>query len=222
MGGETRLSSGINNMDPLIGGGFPKKSIIVYHGDPGTGKTICSLFFLLAGLKNNEKVLYVTFEEGKESILRLAKTLGIEFEKYLEKNLLVIRDFSRLISEKGMEESIVSKIKESKITRVVIDSLTTAIIDNVRDGSNLAIKKFTRSFLRTLKDTEVTSIIISRDELEYETAVGLGDCAIYFQPHLMGDQGLSSCSITKMRLSKHNKKIQYLDITQKGKISIRT
>jgi circadian clock protein KaiC len=217
---EKKITSGIENMDPLLGGGFPKKSIIAYHGSPGSGKTICSLFFLLSGLKHNEKVLYVTFEEGKENILRLSKNIGIDFEKYLKDGNLIIRDFSKLVSEKGLEKSITEKIKESNITRVVIDSITTAAIDHIREDNNLAIKKFIRNLLRNLREIETTSIIISRDEAEYETLVGLSDCAIFFQSHSIGDQGLSSCNIIKVRLSKHDKRIQYLDLTKNGKIKI--
>lgn len=216
-----KISSGIKNLDPLLGGGFPQGSLITYYGSAGTGKTICSLFFLLDGLKKDERVLFVTFEEGEQGILKLAKNLGIDLQKYLENKSLVFRDFSSLITEKGLERSVIDKIKEGNIKRVVIDSLTTAIIDNVRITCAITIKKFIRNFFKTLRSEDVTYIIISRDELEYETAVGLTDCAIYFRPHLIGDQGLSSCTITKIRLSKHNKKVQYIDITKKGEVSIR-
>src|SRR3989344_5746627 len=132
-----KISTGIENFDELLGGGFPKGSTIVYYGPPSTGKTICSLFFLYAGMKKKEKTLYVTFEEGEGRLIQLANTLGIDINEFIINKLFVIRDFSRFVSEKGVEKSILDKIKTDGITRVVIDSLTAAMIDNLSNGNAL-------------------------------------------------------------------------------------
>jgi circadian clock protein KaiC len=216
-----RISSGIKNMDSLLGGGFLKDNVIIYHGSPGTGKTISSLFFALDGLKKCENVLYVSFEEGESDLIRLAKNVGIDFSPYLRNNQFKIKDFSKRISDSGLETGIMERIRDAKINRVVIDSLTTAIIDHAIDGSDLRVKRLIRNLIKTLRELNATTIIISRDELEYETAVSLADCAIYFEPHVMGDKGLSSCTITKFRFSRHDKKVQYLDLTKPGQISVR-
>jgi circadian clock protein KaiC len=43
------VPSGIDGLDRLVGGGFPKGSLIVIAGKPGTGKTILSAQFLYHG-----------------------------------------------------------------------------------------------------------------------------------------------------------------------------
>lgn len=215
-----KISSGIKDMDPLLGGGFPKGNIITFYGQPGTGKTISSLFFLLEGVKKKEKTLYVTFDEGEKNLIRLANNLEIDIQKHMDEGLFIIRDFSRLVSELGFERSITSKINEGNISRVVVDSITTAVIESVSTDSSIMMKRFIRNLFKSLRNNTTTSIIISRDEAEYETAVGLSDCAVFFQPHTMGEQGLSSFTITKVRLSKHNRNMQYLDI-RPGEIAVR-
>ena len=50
-----RLSSGIEELDHILGGGFPAKRLFLIEGAPGSGKTTLALQFLLAGVKNSEK-----------------------------------------------------------------------------------------------------------------------------------------------------------------------
>ncbi|MBS7648240.1 circadian clock protein KaiC, partial [Candidatus Bathyarchaeota archaeon] len=45
-----RVPSGISGLNEIIGGGFPKGSLIILAGNPGTGKTIFSASFLYHGI----------------------------------------------------------------------------------------------------------------------------------------------------------------------------
>ena len=63
-----RYSTGILNLDSQIGGGFPEGSVILLLEDPGAGADILSFYFLVEGLKNNEKVLFITTDDTVEEI----------------------------------------------------------------------------------------------------------------------------------------------------------
>ena len=80
-----RIKSGIPGLDEIIGGGFIKGHQILLAGNAGTGKTIFSCQFLLEGVRNNEKGLYLTLEESPKSIIENMKTFswGKEFELYV-------------------------------------------------------------------------------------------------------------------------------------------
>ncbi len=54
-----KVTSGIEGFDKLISGGFPKSRAYLVSGEPGTGKTIFTLQYLLQGLKNGEKCVYI-------------------------------------------------------------------------------------------------------------------------------------------------------------------
>ena len=62
--------TGIAGLDVVLAGGFPKDHVYLIQGDPGAGKTTLSLQFLLAGVKQGEKSLYITLSETKRELHR--------------------------------------------------------------------------------------------------------------------------------------------------------
>jgi circadian clock protein KaiC len=68
----SRVSTGIQGLDLILGGGLPKDRLYLLQGDPGVGKTTLSLQFLLEGLRRNERCLYVTLGETKQELEEVA------------------------------------------------------------------------------------------------------------------------------------------------------
>ena len=56
-------STGIQELDDIIKGGFPKGSVVLLAGSSGSGKTICSLQWLFEGVKKNENGIYISTTE---------------------------------------------------------------------------------------------------------------------------------------------------------------
>jgi len=50
--GIKRVPTGISGLDEVLGGGFPRGSLVILAGNPGTGKTIFSATFLYNGIIN--------------------------------------------------------------------------------------------------------------------------------------------------------------------------
>jgi circadian clock protein KaiC len=71
-----RLRTGIAGLDDIMGGGLPKGHLYLLEGDPGTGKTTIALQFLLEGIRNGEKVIYVTLSESKSELEQVAQSHG--------------------------------------------------------------------------------------------------------------------------------------------------
>src|SRR6185436_12192360 len=70
------VSTGIEGLDFVLGGGFPANRLYLIQGDPGTGKTTLALQFLLEGAKSGETGLYVTLSETREEITAVAASHG--------------------------------------------------------------------------------------------------------------------------------------------------
>jgi circadian clock protein KaiC len=81
MQATTLVSTGIEGLDHILGGGLPAGRFHLIQGDPGAGKTTLALQFLLEGIRRGEKVLYVTLSETRDELSAVAHSHGWDIEK---------------------------------------------------------------------------------------------------------------------------------------------
>ena len=96
--------------------------MILVAGTPGTGKTIVCFQYINAGIKNNEKCLFLTSDERTNNLIHQAKKFGFDFDTAVRNNQLkfLYLDLEKHTVHKDME----SEINHGKYSRVVLDSLT--------------------------------------------------------------------------------------------------
>lgn len=76
----SKLQSGIQGLDTLLGGGFPEGKVILILGEPGTGKTIlCSQFLNWGATAKAENGLFIGLNEPKARLVSEMQGLGINF-----------------------------------------------------------------------------------------------------------------------------------------------
>ena len=124
---DNRVPTGIAGLDSMIEGGFPKGSLILLAGSPGSGKTIASAHFLYHGAKNlNESGIYLSFAERREFFIDNMKKFGFDFEtlesqgKFKFLDLLTTRE-DTVSSTIGM---LSREVLELGAKRLVVDSFT--------------------------------------------------------------------------------------------------
>ncbi|HET9229619.1 MAG TPA: ATPase domain-containing protein, partial [Thermoanaerobaculia bacterium] len=71
-----RASTGIEGLDYILGGGFPRNRMYLVKGDPGAGKTTLAMQFLLAGARAGEPGVYATLSETEEELRDVAGSHG--------------------------------------------------------------------------------------------------------------------------------------------------
>jgi circadian clock protein KaiC len=133
-----RISTGISRLDRLLQGGYVRGRTYLISGDAGTGKTIACLQFLLQGLNQGEKAVYVTVDERPAEILDSAASLSWDLQPHIQEKNLVILDASPYFgarggSEKGIDpQKIVADLgnyaKRLNATLLIIDPITPLIL----------------------------------------------------------------------------------------------
>src|SRR5579871_4747523 len=73
---DHRAPTGIDGLDHILGGGFPRNRIYLIEGHPGSGKTTLGLQFLLEGLKRGETALCISLSENREELQLVAASHG--------------------------------------------------------------------------------------------------------------------------------------------------
>src|ERR1700733_12173570 len=71
-----RAKTGVPGLDDILKGGLIPHRLYLVDGDPGSGKTTLALQFLMEGIKQGEKCLYITLSETKEELAAGAASHG--------------------------------------------------------------------------------------------------------------------------------------------------
>lgn len=133
---EVRLKTGISALDEVLCGGLIPDRLYLVDGNPGAGKTTLALQFLLEGVRQGEKCLYVTLSETREELESGAASHGWSLEGLEIVELVPDQQHEldgegsfTMIQPSDMELSstvrkIVETIERTKPARMVLDSLS--------------------------------------------------------------------------------------------------
>jgi circadian clock protein KaiC len=94
-----KAATGIEGLDAVLEGGFPKRQSILIQGGPGTGKTTLALQFLLEGKRRGETGLYISLLQGRSDIERIARSHGWSLEGIGVETLMDYREFAGFAHE---------------------------------------------------------------------------------------------------------------------------
>ena len=171
---SARSLVGIVELDEVLGGGFPARSLILLSGNAGSGKTVLSTQFLYNGaVKYGEKGVYVSFAENRDDFYRNMLSLGMDMRSLERKGLFKFMDMVTMHGEDALKivtENIVKTTSELEAKRLVIDSLS-ALLQTTYTAE-------ARTFLHTVlsrvtKSLGATTVIVG--EIPYgEGKTGLG------------------------------------------------
>src|SRR5206468_9960677 len=87
--------TGIDGLDEMLGRGVPTGHIITVLGSFGTGKTRFALQFLMQGLINGEKGVFISLEEDADSVIANAASFGWDLPTYIKQKKLHIVKLAR-------------------------------------------------------------------------------------------------------------------------------
>jgi circadian clock protein KaiC len=154
-----RVSSGIRRLDNMLSGkGFYRGSSILVSGTAGTGKSTIGAHFIEAGCKRGERALFFAFEESQDQIIRNMRSVGIDLERFVKKDLL--RFHNARPSAFGLEVhlSLIHKIiTEYEPAVVVIDPITNFLAV----GDELQTKSMLTRLIDLLKLKQITTMFTS-------------------------------------------------------------
>ncbi|MGN0331175.1 MAG: DNA repair protein RadA [Kineothrix sp.] len=149
MGSEERISTGLEELDRVLGGGIVPGSLTLVGGDPGIGKSTLLLQVCQRLANGGYQVLYISGEESLRQIKIRANRVG-EFSDNLlllcETNLEVVEEVIR-----HMEPAV-----------VIIDSIQTMYSEQVSaaPGSVSQVRESTNLFLQLAKGLNVSIFIV--------------------------------------------------------------
>ena len=145
---ESRIDTGIGELNRVLGGGLVNGSLVLLGGEPGIGKSTLILE-LCDKITGNGKVLYVSGEESAEQVKIRADRLGIK-----NNNIMFLGETDIDV----IEETILAM--NPKL--VIIDSIQTMYSEEITSaaGTVSQVREITSRIMRVCKGHQITTIII--------------------------------------------------------------
>ena len=146
---KQRISSGMEELDRVLGGGIVAGSLMLVGGDPGIGKSTLLLQVCHNLTRDGHKVLYVSGEESAQQIKLRAQRIG-DF-----------KDDLMLLCETNLE-LVRSVIEKTKPEIVVIDSIQTMYHETVSaaPGSVSQVREATNVLMQIAKGMGISIFLV--------------------------------------------------------------
>ena len=124
---EGFVLTGIDGLDEMLGRGVPTGHIITVMGSFGTGKTTFAMQFLMQGLINGEKGIFISLEEDVDSLIANAASFGWDLRPHVkDKRLHIVKlepaDAKTTVTR--IKSELPDFIKRIGASRVAIDSIS--------------------------------------------------------------------------------------------------
>lgn len=209
-----KTPTGINGLDEITLGGFPKGRPTLICGGAGCGKTLFSLEFLVKGIEEyNEPGVFIAFEEKADELALNVTSLGFDLKKLQDEKKLRI-DYIHVdkseIQETGEYDlqglfiRLGYAIDSIGAKRVVLDTVENLFSGLTNEG---ILRAELRRLFQFLKDKGVTAIVTGESGEKTLTRQGLeeyvSDCVILLDHRVVNQISTRRLRIVKYRGSLH-------------------
>jgi len=227
-----RCVTGIDGLDNILNGGVPRGNTVLVTGSVGTGKTSMCLEFLVHGALYGENSLYLSVTESTDKLLKNIIPYDFFEDKLVRDGRLHFLDIPVIYDRLGLDkpefdyeeinilvDAIVSLVKELRIKRLVVDSITSV---SYRLKSEEIMREFVLKLGSILSGAGCTTLLVAEiaPTMERYSTYGVEE-AIADGIIVMGNlerRGdlLRTLQVVKMRGTMHSRAKYVLDLTTTG------
>ncbi|TQE99438.1 MAG: AAA family ATPase [Spiribacter salinus] len=215
-----RISTGIERLDQLLGGGPFRGSSTLISGRPGTAKSTLAAGFAEAAARRDERTLYVSFDEMQAPYVRNLASVGLDLQPHIDAGRIrfcALSAWSALISEHLL--MLRRLIEEFNPHCLVIDPISALLKAAGSEGPRTATERIL-GFARSRGITTVLTSLSGEGDPEGEaTAVHVSTVAdtwIVLDYNVRAGERNRSLSIVKSRGSAHSNQQRELILSSDG------
>jgi circadian clock protein KaiC len=153
-----RISSGIEPLDKMLGGGIYRGSTVLISGSAGTGKTTVVAHLLDAACRRGERALFLSYEESPDQLIRNMASVGLDLQRWIDAGLLMI--WAERSTAHGLEEHLgrLDRMLEDFQPRVTaLDAMGSLI----QIGSQREVSAALARQIDLMKSRSITAVLTS-------------------------------------------------------------
>ncbi|MFZ5830608.1 MAG: circadian clock protein KaiC [Planctomycetota bacterium] len=217
---ETRISSGVPQLDQMCGGGYFQNSVVLVSGATGTGKTLLATHFVAGESIGNTRSLLLAFEESRSQLFRNAYGWGMDFDRLETAGVLRVDcEYPEVASLEDHLLRIKQVISDFGPQRVAIDSLSAL----QRISTIKTFREFVIALSSFLKEQEIAGLftaatpsLLGGATLTEAHVSTITDSIILLRYVEMYGEMRRGITVLKMRGSTHDKEIREFMIDHRG------
>jgi circadian clock protein KaiC len=214
-------SSGMPELDTMLGGGLDRGTSALLLGPPGTGKSALATQWASAAAGRDEKVLVYAFDESAATMEARSKSLGIDLPAHEQAGRIAVRQIDPAEVPPGqLTHQIRRAVENEGVRMVIIDSLN-GYLQAMPDESFLILQL--HELLTYLGRQGVVSIlVVAQNGLVGASMVSptdvtyLADTVLLLRHFEAGGTLRKAVSVLKKRTGKHESAIRELCLSDKG------
>lgn len=214
------LSSGVPEIDQLLGGGFDRGAVTMITGPSGAGKTTLGLQLVKESSAQGIRSLICSFEEEAETLMRRSTGINIPIAKMVERGTVLIQQFRPWSFDSGQFAGRIRReVEEEGTGLVMIDSLNSFF----KCGDRLRLEEQLHRVCKYLIGEGVTVLLINEvgdiTGTFKVTEVGLSHLAdnLIFLRHLeMKGELRKAIGVLKRRTGSFENNLREFQITKHG------
>lgn len=220
--GDERLSTGVEGLDAMLGGGLVKASSTLMLAPTGCGKTVLGLHFLAEGTRQDERALYFGFFEQPELILAKGERLGFGLDRAEKAGTLHIE--WRRPAETNLDAiayEILASVDKHRISRLFIDGFAALHSAGEPDRISAVFATLTAALVARgvtlMVSDETHELFVKNVEVPTEFVSGLFHNILFLRRVETSAECLeTSIAVMKTRDSAKDSRIWDFDIGDRG------
>ncbi|WP_254823563.1 ATPase domain-containing protein [Haloglomus halophilum] len=215
------LSSGIAELDQLLGGGFERGTVSVITGPSGVGKTTTGTHFMKEAAARGERSTIYLFEEATEQFTYRSEAIDIPVDRMMSEGNLGVEEIEPMdLSADEFAHQVRMDVEENGTEVVMIDG-TAGYRLSLRDEDGLLEQLHT--LCRYLRNVGVTVILIEEQQsvagefsATQENISYLADSILFLRYLELDGEIRKSIGVLKKRLGGFERTLRELEIGEDG------
>jgi circadian clock protein KaiC len=215
-----RISTGVERLDAMLGGGYYRGAGILITGFPGTAKSTLSGAFAEAACKRGERTLFMSFDSDADEVVRNLASVHIRLDRFVKNGML------RLVSARAITGSaeihlmqIKQQAKDQRARCVIIDPVSAlAKAGNEETAYSVAerLLDWSKATGITLVCTSLLHEVSSFSEGTPLQISTIADTWIHLNYLVHAGERNRGLSIIKSRGTQHSNQVRELVLSNKG------
>ena len=215
------VSSGLKELDVLLGGGIDSGTSTLLMGPAGAGKSTIAVHYAVSAAERNDLACVFCFDESSATLAKRAKGLGMELDKHIASGKLVVQQIDPAELAPGAFVARIRELVEAQNAKlIVIDSLN-GLLNAMPDERFLVIQlhelltflgqQGVCTILTLAQQGVIGSNMTSPLDLSY-----FADAVVLFRYFESGGRVKQAISVMKKRSGPHERSIRELWFDDRG------